>query len=132
MRSDFDDFRAEFFDLAFSIATSYRNGGDFRPEKMAMIEKYCATRYQGVCMAHPQKPRENTREIRQHTHQNTKLRPQNQKHTRAFEGMIVDFGVNNTAFDMLHSSVAVATTDGCCTILLPPARRRAAIYFFFF
>ena len=46
------------------------------------------------------------------------------KHTRAFEGMIVDSGVNNTAFDM-HSSVAVATTDSCCTILLPPARRAA-------
>ena len=29
MRSDFGDFRAAFFDLAFSIATSYRNGGDF-------------------------------------------------------------------------------------------------------
>ena len=33
MRSDFGDFRAAFFDLAFSIATSYRNGGDFRSEK---------------------------------------------------------------------------------------------------
>ena len=33
MRSDFGDFRAVFFDLAFSIATSYRNGGDFRSEK---------------------------------------------------------------------------------------------------
>ena len=61
LRSDLDDFRAAFFDLAFSIATSYRNGGDFRSEKMA-IEKYCATRYQGVCMAHSQKPRENTRD----------------------------------------------------------------------
>ena len=30
MRSDFGDFRATFFDLAFSIATSYRNEGDFR------------------------------------------------------------------------------------------------------
>ena len=57
MRSDFGDFRAAFFDLAFSIATSYRNGGDFRSEKMA-IEKYCAIRYQGVCMIHSQKPRQ--------------------------------------------------------------------------
>ena len=32
MRSDFDDFRAAFFDLAFSIATAYRNGGDFRSD----------------------------------------------------------------------------------------------------
>ena len=55
MRSDFGDFRAAFFDLAFSIATSYRNGGDFRSEKMA-IEKYCAIRDQGVCMIHSQKP----------------------------------------------------------------------------
>ena len=61
MRLDFDDFRAAFFDLAFSIATSYRNGGDFRSDKMA-IEKYCATRYQGVCMTHSQKPREKTRD----------------------------------------------------------------------
>ena len=28
-RSDFGDFRAAFFDLAFSIAISYRNGGGF-------------------------------------------------------------------------------------------------------
>ena len=66
MRSDFDDFRAAFFDLPFSIATSYRNGGDFRSEKM-MIENYCATRYQGVCMAHSQKPRENTRDTATYT-----------------------------------------------------------------
>ena len=32
MRSDFGDFRAAFFDLAFSIATSYRNGSDFRSD----------------------------------------------------------------------------------------------------
>ena len=38
-----------------------------------------------------------------------RLRPR--RHTRAFEGMIVDSGLDNTAFDM-HSSVAVATTDG--------------------
>ena len=62
----FRGFRAAFFDLAFSIATSYRNGGDFRSEKIA-IEKYCATRYQGVCMAHSQKPRENTRDTAIHT-----------------------------------------------------------------
>ena len=55
MRSDFDDFRAVFFDLAFSFATSYRNGDDFRSEKMA-IEKYCATRYQGVRMSHSHRP----------------------------------------------------------------------------
>ena len=61
MRSDFDDFRAAFFDQAFLIATPYRNGGDFRSEKMA-IEKYCRTIYQGVFMAHSQKPRENTRD----------------------------------------------------------------------
>ena len=61
MRSDFDDFRAAFFDLAFSIATSYRNGGDFRLEKKA-IENYCTTRYQGVCMADSQKPRQYTRD----------------------------------------------------------------------
>ena len=97
----FDDFRAAFFDLPFSIATTYRNGGDFRSEKMA-IEKYCAARYQGVFMAHFQKPRENTRAQR--------LKPQ--RHTKALEGMIIDSGVDNTAFDM-HSSVAVATTDGC-------------------
>ena len=36
MRSDFDDFRATFFDLAFSIATSYINGCDFRSETMAI------------------------------------------------------------------------------------------------
>ena len=66
MRSDFDDFRAVSFDLAYSIATSYRNGSGFRSEKMA-IEKYCATRYQGVCMAHSQKPRENTRDTATHT-----------------------------------------------------------------
>ena len=65
MRSDFDDFRVAFFDQAFSIAASYRNGGDFRSDKMA-IEKYCATRYQGVCMAHSQKPRENTRDTATH------------------------------------------------------------------
>ena len=29
MRSDFDDFRAAFFDLAFSIATLYRRWGSF-------------------------------------------------------------------------------------------------------
>ena len=56
MRSDFDDFRAVFFDLGSSIATSYRNRGDFQSEKMA-IEKYCAARYQGMCMIHSQKPR---------------------------------------------------------------------------
>ena len=65
--SDFANFRAAFL---FSIATSYRDWGDFRLEKMA-IEKYCATRYQGVCMAHSQK-KENTAETRQHAHQSTK------------------------------------------------------------
>ena len=45
-----------------------------------------------------------------------RLRPQ--RHTIAFEGMIVDFGVDNTALGMLHSSVAVATTDACCTIVI--------------
>ena len=70
MRSDFDDFRAAFFDLVPSIATSYRNGGDFQSEKMA-IEKYCATRYQGVCMTHSQKPRENTRDTATHTPEHT-------------------------------------------------------------
>ena len=98
MRSDFDDFRAAFFDLAFSIATSYRNGGDFRSEKIA-IEKCCATRYQGVCMAHSQKPRENTRDTATHTHTSRAQRLRPQKHTRiAFEGMIVDSGVDNTRY----------------------------------
>ena len=48
MRSDFDDFREVFFVLAFSIATLYRNGGDFRSEKMA-IEKCCATKDTKAC-----------------------------------------------------------------------------------
>ena len=34
--SDFDEFRAAFFDLAFSITTSYRNGGNFRSENMCV------------------------------------------------------------------------------------------------
>ena len=72
MRSDFDDFRAIFFDLlALSIATLYRDGGGFQSEKI-VIEKYCATRYRGVCMGHSQKPRENTRDTATHTHQSTK------------------------------------------------------------
>ena len=66
MRSDFDDFRVAFFDLAFSIATSYRSEGDFRSEKMAI------ERYQGVCIAHSQKPRENNRDAATQTHQSTK------------------------------------------------------------
>ena len=70
MRSDFDDFRAAFLDPAFSIATSNRKGGDFRSENMA-IKKYCATRYQGVCMTHSQKPRENTRDTATHTSEHT-------------------------------------------------------------
>ena len=37
-----------------------------KSEKMA-IEKYCATRYQGVCMPHSQKPRENTKDTATHT-----------------------------------------------------------------
>ena len=61
-------------------------------------------------MAHSQKPRENTEH--------------KERHTRAFEGMIVDSGMYSTALDM-HSSVVVAITDGCRTILLPPARRAA-------
>ena len=129
MRPDIDDFRAAFFNPAFSIATSYRNGGDFRSEKMA-IGKYCATRYQGVCMAHSQKPRENTRDTATQTHQSTKAQA-TKVHKSIRRHMIVEFGLNNTAVDM-HSSV-VATTDGCCcTILLPPTRRAAVCSLGFF
>ena len=87
------------------------------------IEKYCATRYQRVCMTHSPKARENTIHRYDNTHTRAqRLRPR--KHPRTFKGMKADSGVDNTAFDM-HSSVAVATTDGCCAILLPPGRRAA-------
>ena len=65
MRSDFGDFRAAFFDLALSIATSYRNGGGFRSEKMA-IEKYCAIRDQGVCMIYSQNQDNYTKDSARH------------------------------------------------------------------
>ena len=70
MRSNFDDFRAAFFDLAFSIATLCRNGSHFRSENMA-IERNSATRYQGVCIAHSPKPRENTTDAATHTPEHT-------------------------------------------------------------
>ena len=44
-----DIFRAAFFDLAFSITTSYRNGIHFQSENI-VIEKNRVTRYQGVCI----------------------------------------------------------------------------------
>ena len=125
MRSDFDDFRAAFFDLAFSIATSHRNGGDFRSEKLA-IKKYCATRYQGASIAHSQKPTENTRDATTHTpeeehkgsdHESTQEHPKTCKLTLVWIILL---------FTCMHSSVAVATTDGCCfTILLSPDCRAA-------
>ena len=123
MLSDFDDFRATFFDLAFSITTSYRNGGELRSEKMT-IEKYRATRYQGVWMTHSQKPRGNTRDAATHTPE-----PKAHKSIRR-HGIIVDSCADYTAFYM-HSSLAVATTDGCCCctiILLPPARRFQTVH----
>ena len=102
MRSDFDNFRAVFFDPAFSIATSHRNGVDFQSEKREKgRSKNTARQDTKACAWRTRKIRENTKAQR--------LRPQ--KYTRAFEGMIVDSGLDNTAFDM-HSSVAVATTDG--------------------
>ena len=53
-----------------------------------------------------------------------RLRPQ--RHTIAFEGMIVDFGLDNTALGMPHSSVAVAmhhrrllyNNSHCCLLLV--------------
>ena len=84
MRSYFDNFQAPFFDLAFSIATSYSNEGDFLSEKMT-IEKYCATRYQSVCMTHSQKPRENTRDAATHTPEPTDLDHKGaQEHSKAW------------------------------------------------
>ena len=63
-------FRSGFFDLAFLIATSHRNGGESRSEKME-IEKYCATRYRGLCMAISQKPKENARGTASHKPEHT-------------------------------------------------------------
>ena len=84
---------------------------------MAM-EKYCAIRYQGVCMAYSQKPRENTRDT---THM---LRPQ-KKHTRAFESMILESGVDNILLlTCMHSSVEwqwpppTAAVQYCCLLLV--------------
>ena len=48
MRPDFGDFRAAFFDLAFSFTPSHGNGAEFSIREM-LIEKSCATRYLGVC-----------------------------------------------------------------------------------
>ena len=119
-RSDFDDFRAAFFHQAFPIATSYIDWGDFRSEdsdRKILHDKI---------PRHVHGPLTKT-ERKQQRYDNThtraiRFRPQ--RYTRTFEGMAVDSGVDNTAFDM-HSSVAVPTTDGCCTILLPPTRRAA-------
>ena len=76
------------------------HGVDSRSKKMA-IEKYCATRYQGVSMAHSQKPRENTSDTAtQQTHHSTKARTTKVHKTRAFEDMIVDSGLKTTAIDI--------------------------------
>ena len=71
MRSNFGDFRAAFFDLAFSIATSYRNGGDFRSEKWR--SNNTARLDTKACARPTNKNQEKTSEIRNtHTHQSTK------------------------------------------------------------
>ena len=116
-KMDFDDFRAAaFFDLAFSIATSYRKMGVLfirEDGDRKILRVKIPRRVHGPL----------TKTKRKHQ----SIKAQTTRHTRAFEDMIVDSGVDNTASDLLHSSATVATTDGCCcfTILLPPARRAA-------
>ena len=79
MRSDFGDFRAAFFDLAFSIATSYRNGGDFRSEKWR--SNNTARLDTKACARPTNKNQEKTSEIRNtHTHQRAKAQTTKKVH----------------------------------------------------
>ena len=120
MQSDFGDFRVAFFDLAFSIATSYRNGGDFRSEKWR--SKNTARLDTMACARPINKNQEKISEIRNTHTRAQRFRPQ-KKYTRVFEGMIVDSGLVNTAFDM-HSSGhhrrllynIVASSSSCCSL----------------
>ena len=76
-------------------------------------------------MNHSHKPRK-TPEIREDTHQHTRGHElRTQRHTRAFEGMIVDSGVDKPV-DKRDTSVVVATTEeGCCSILFKEKSERA-------
>ena len=124
MGSDFADFRAIFFELSFSIANLSRNGGHLLSESM-VIEKGRATRYQGVCTTYSHKPREllliHLRRGNIHTRRTHELRTS--RYTRAYEGMVINSGVDNTAaVDMHDSSMAEATAESCFPMLLPAAR----------
>ena len=84
MRSDFGDFRAAFFDLVFSIATSYRNGGDFRSEKWR--SKNTAQLDTKACARPTNKNQEKTSEIRNtHTpeHKGSDHKKNTQEHSKA-------------------------------------------------
>ena len=84
MRSDFGDFRAAFFDLAFSIATSYINGGDFRSEKWR--SNNTARLDTKACARSTNKNQEKTPEIRNtHTPEHKRLdhKKSTQEHSKA-------------------------------------------------
>ena len=84
MRSDFGDFRAAVFDLAFSIATSYRNGDDFRSEKWR--SKNTARLETKACARPTNKNQEKASEIRNtHTpeHKGSDHKKSTQEHSKA-------------------------------------------------